>query len=260
MKHGGPRDEIHKESLSTIPVSLENAPSGSAARRRLSGSTRRRRTGVVSGICLAAAVLGFLLFPGQEHLSAPGAMNAGHERLACSSCHRPAPGTLRQQLQADAKYVLGMRQTPADFGLRGVGNEDCLACHARPFDRHPVFRFTEPRFLDVRATLAPHRCESCHREHRGARITVQAGYCVRCHDQLEMKNDPLDTSHAVLVREGRWLTCLGCHDFHGNHAETAPTRLAEAHDARAVQRYFEGGASPYTSRLRKRASQQRADQ
>jgi hypothetical protein len=208
---------------------------------------------------LAAFAMGFFLFPGQEHLTAPGTMNTGHEKLACVNCHRRAPGTARQQLQADARYLLGWRDAPADFGLRGVSNEDCLACHERPFDRHPVFRFTEPRFAEVRKTLAPHRCLSCHGEHSGARVTVQAGYCVRCHDALEMKNDPLNVPHVQLVREGRWLTCLGCHDFHGNHIMDSGKRLADGAAARQVQLYFEGGASPYPSQLRKPARKQRAD-
>ena len=53
-------------------------------------------------------MVGFLLLPGVEHFTAPGKMNTGHERLACDSCHRPAPGTVRQQLQANARYLLGL--------------------------------------------------------------------------------------------------------------------------------------------------------
>jgi hypothetical protein len=186
-------------------------------------------------------------------------MNAGHQQLSCVSCHQRAPGTVRQQLQADARYLLGWREAPADFGLRRVGNDDCLACHERPFDRHPAFRFTEPRFADAREALAPHRCQSCHREHSGARVTVQADYCVRCHDTLEMKNDPLNIPHVELVRQGRWLTCLGCHDFHGNHVMDSRSRVADAVTTRQVKAYFEGGVSPYPSQLRKPATQQRVD-
>lgn len=261
MKRSGPLDKVLHESNSTIPVSLESAPprTGPSRRPTIHAADRRRRAGIATGFCLAAAALIFFLFPGQEHLTAPGRMNVGHERLECVSCHQRAPGTVRQQLQADARYLLGMREAPADFGLRSVGNDDCLACHERPFDRHPVFRFTEPRFAEARNALAPHRCQSCHREHSGARVTVQAGYCVRCHDTLEMKNDPLNIPHAELVRQGRWFTCLGCHDFHGNHVMDSRTRTADADAARQIQRYFEGGASPYPSQLRKPARQQRAD-
>jgi hypothetical protein len=215
--------------------------------------------GVVVGGCLTAAALGFFLLPGQEHLTAPGIMNTGHVKLACANCHRPAPGTVRQQLQADARYLIGLRESPADFGLRRVNNDDCLACHERPFDRHPAFRFSEPRFAEARQTLGADRCQSCHREHSGARVTVKAGYCRGCHGTLEMKKDPLDVSHIVLVRQARWLSCLGCHDFHGNHVMEAQTRLADAFDTRRIQSYFDGGASPYPARVRKPASKQRGD-
>jgi hypothetical protein len=259
MKQRGPRDELLPDSHSTIPVSVEAAPPRSVARHTLSlrSARGRRRIGVASGVALAIAAVAFLLLPEQAHLSAPGTMNAGHERLECAGCHRPAPGTIRQQLQADARFVLGKRASLADFGARDVRNDDCLACHERPFDRHPAFRFTEPRFAEVRTTLAPHRCESCHREHSGARVTVQAGYCARCHDQLEMKKDPLDVPHVELVRQGQWLTCLGCHDFHGNHLMEKRTKIGSAIDAGQIQRYFEGGASPYPALLRKPASQTR---
>jgi hypothetical protein len=74
-----------------------------------------------------------------------------------------------------------------------------------------------------------------------------------------MKKDPLDVSHIVLVRQARWLSCLGCHDFHGNHVMEAQTRLADAFDTRRIQSYFDGGASPYPARVRKPASKQRGD-
>jgi hypothetical protein len=261
MKHSGPRNQVLHDSNSTIPVSLESAPprTGGSRPPTIHPAGRRRRVGIVTGLCLAAGALGFFLFPGQEHFTAPGTMNTGHEKVACVNCHLPAPGTVRQQLQADARYLLGLRETPADFGMRGVSNDDCLACHERPFDRHPAFRFTEPRFAETRQTLAPHRCQSCHNEHSGARVTVQAGYCASCHGTLEMKNDPLNISHAELVRQGRWLTCLGCHDFHGNHVMDSRTRIADGVAARQIQIYFEGGTSPYPPQLRKPARHERAD-
>jgi hypothetical protein len=186
-------------------------------------------------------------------------MNAGHGELECASCHQPAPGSVRQQIQASTRYLLGLRETPVDFGFRKVENGDCNACHERPFDRHPVFRFNEPRFSDARKAIAPQECASCHREHSGRRVTVQPGYCRHCHGGLEMKNDPLDVPHATLVRESLWLSCLGCHDFHGNHVMTTPTRLADAISSLRVGRYFEGDASPYSKQLKKPARQERED-
>ena len=260
MKHSGPRNKALHESTSTIPVSLEAVPRRSRARRGFAHSASTRRAiGIFVGGCLAVLAVGVLLLPGKEHLSAPGTMNAGHEQLGCVSCHRPAPGTVRQQLQANARYLLGWRQTPVDFGLRAVGNDDCLACHERPFDRHPAFRFTEPRFSEARLALGPHRCESCHREHSGARVTVRADYCVQCHGTLEVKKDPLDVPHAELVRRGSWLTCLGCHDFHGNHVMETPTRVKDAIAPHFIQQYFQKGPSPYPRALRRTSRQQRAD-
>ena len=179
--------------------------------------------------------------------------------LDCTGCHRPAPGSVRQQIQAGTRFLLGLRETPVDFGFRAVENGDCQACHERPFDRHPVYRFNEPRFADARKEIAPQRCASCHREHSGRRVTVEPDYCRHCHGELEMKNDPLDVSHATLVRESRWLSCLGCHDFHGNHVMKSSTRFADAFSALSVERYFEGDVSPYARQLRKPARQKRAD-
>ena len=50
---------------------------------------------------------------------------------------------------------------------------------------------------------------------------------------------------------GRWETCLGCHDFHGNHAMKAPRRLGDAIPSDQIQRYFDGGRSPYPDPIRR---------
>jgi hypothetical protein len=206
---------------------------------------RRQRLGLAAGATAGLAVTALLALPGQERLHAHGPMNTGHEALVCTSCHRPAPGTMRQQLQANTRWALGMRSHPADFGLQAVDNPACLRCHDRPNDRHPVFRFVEPRFAAARRAIAPHRCVSCHREHNGRRLTVEPGYCVNCHSELSMSKDPLDVPHATLVERGDWLSCLGCHDFHGNHEMKTPTRLSEALPAQRIAEYFAGAPSPY---------------
>jgi hypothetical protein len=211
----------------------------------------RRRIGVGAGAAIAGIVLGWLCWPGHEHLHAPGAMNTGHAELACAACHRPAPGTLRQQLQNVARAWLGRDAAPVDIGYRAVGNEDCLACHERPDDRHPVFRFLEPRFADARARLHPERCTACHREHAGVRVTLADGsYCRSCHVDVALDRDPLDVSHRDLVTHDQWDTCLGCHDYHGNHAIELPHQLARATPPDVIRAYFAGGASPYPPPLR----------
>jgi hypothetical protein len=185
-------------------------------------------------------------------------MNSGHEQLACNDCHRPAPGTVRQQLQANARYLLGSRGHAADFGERAVSNVDCLSCHERPFDRHPVYRFKEPRFSEARRAIAPHECASCHREHSGVRVSIANGYCMHCHDKLMLRDDPLDVSHRELIERENWNSCLGCHDYHGNHELDPAHALSESTSEIELKRYFSGGASPYPDALRRPALRERA--
>lgn len=206
----------------------------------------RRRIGLAVGIAAGVATTLWLNAPSQAHLLAPGPMNSGHGGLACESCHRPAPGTTRQQLQAIARDWLRRGTSDVDLGFRAVGNEECQHCHDRPDDRHPVYRFLEPRFARARAALHPEQCVSCHREHAGVRVTLADGtYCRHCHADLEVEGDPLDVSHFELARTQRWDTCLGCHDYHGNHRLEAPVRLDSAIRPDAIETYLRGGASPY---------------
>jgi hypothetical protein len=218
------------------------------------GPRWRQNLGYAAGLCAGALLLLLFLLPGNETLRARGPMNTGHEGFRCESCHRPAPGSVRQQLQANARYGLGLRATPADFGRRDVDNEACLACHDRPDDRHPVYRFLEPRFAKARQAIAPQRCESCHREHSGLRVTRgEIGYCQHCHGDTRLEKDPLDVSHERLIADKRWETCLGCHDFHGNHLRRTPERLDQAIAPAIIRGYFDGGATPYGRERRHRA-------
>lgn len=206
----------------------------------------RRRIGIGAGLALGALALAWLGCPANAQLHAPGPMNAGHAELACADCHREAPGSVRQQLQNAAHVWLGGDGAPVDVGYRAVDNAACVACHDRPDDTHPSFRFLEPRFAVVRAELAPERCVACHREHAGSRVTLgDPGFCRQCHDPIEVERDPLDVPHRTLVADGRWDSCLGCHDYHGNHAMTAPRRLADAIAPVRILAYFTGDASPY---------------
>ncbi|MDX2093374.1 MAG: cytochrome c3 family protein [Kofleriaceae bacterium] len=210
----------------------------------------RRNIGLGTGATAGLAIVLWLHAPGQAHLRAPGPMNPGHAELACDACHRPAPGTLRQQLQNAARDRLGLAAAPVDIGYRAVGNEECMQCHVRPDDRHPVYRFREPRFAAARAELHPEHCASCHREHAGARATASAQTaCRTCHAELVVERDPLDVPHRALLAAGRWDSCLGCHDFHGNHGLVAPTRLEQALPASAVRAYLRAGPSPYPPAL-----------
>jgi hypothetical protein len=190
--------------------------------------------------------LAVLLLPAYDKFHARGPMNSGHDTLKCESCHQDAPGSLRQQIQANLRYALRLRERLADFSHQDVSNENCLGCHERPNDRHPVYRFLEPRFLKARENLSPQLCVSCHTEHKGQRVTrTEIGYCVNCHKKTRLRKDPLDVPHDRLIALKRWESCLGCHDFHGNHIMKTKKTVEQIIPAEKIRAYFQGGASPY---------------
>ena len=81
--------------------------------------------------CSLVPLLILLWTPEQEHLHASGPANTGHEKLSCNDCHLAAPGSFRQQVQANIRHWLGLRSKPADFQFQPVTNTECLACHDR---------------------------------------------------------------------------------------------------------------------------------
>lgn len=201
---------------------------------------------------VAAALLVGLLSAGLWNvppgpgLKAKGTMNTGHENLECNACHKPAEGTTRQQLGHNAQVLMTGVGDWTPVGFDEVDNNACLTCHDRPNDRHPVSRFNEPRFAKQRQTLAPHQCNSCHGEHNGGRVMgVEPQFCQNCHADLVLEDDPIDIDHATLIEQGDWTSCLGCHDFHGNHVRTTPMALAESIDRDVILEYLEGGVDPY---------------
>ena len=213
---------------------------------KVGGPRKRQYLAYLAGAFLGLAVLAFTVLPAGESSHAKGPMDTGHEKLACTDCHRNAPGSFRQQIQANLRYFLGQRETPVAFGRLPVGNENCLACHERPNDHHPVYRFLEPRFAKVREKLHPHACVSCHAEHQGRRVTLaETGYCVHCHKETRLRKDPLDVSHEKLIVLKLWDSCLGCHDFHGNHIMKTERSVEKATPVEKIRAYFEGGPSPY---------------
>jgi hypothetical protein len=68
---------------------------------------------------------------------------------------------------------------------------------------------------------------------------------------MKIEHDPVDVSHRELVATQQWNTCLGCHDYHGNHAAKAPRKVVHSHSLDAIRRYFDGGRSPYGAPLRR---------
>jgi hypothetical protein len=209
-----------------------------------------RRAAYAFGILVVLAGLALVIIPQSSRFAAKGPANTGHDKLACTDCHKEAPGTLRQQLQAKVQFFFGLRETNPSFGHERVSNDVCTDCHARDQDTHPTHRFLEPRFEEARELLGADSCVGCHREHKGVRVTMEHTSCETCHQDLALKNDPLDVSHRDLIAKGQWATCLGCHDYHGNHKRLTQTKLEDAYSTKAIQDYLAGGASPYGQELK----------
>ena len=112
-----------------------------------------KRAAYVFGLLVVLAGLALVVVPQSSRFAAKGPANTGHEKLACTDCHKEAPGTLRQQLQAKVSFHLGLRETDPTFGHDKVSNDTCVNCHARDQDAHPVHRFLEPRFKEAREQL-----------------------------------------------------------------------------------------------------------
>lgn len=200
-------------------------------------------------VALPVAVLGLVILNTDQAkiLVANGPIQVDHAGVSCTACHVQAPGSLRQQIQANIFYLLGQRAKPADFGMEEVTSATCLACHERPNDRHPIYRFQEPRFAEAVAQLDATSCLTCHAEHEARRVVadIGLGFCSTCHEGLKMKNDPLDVPHATLIADKNWNSCIACHDFHGNHPVQAPKFLREAISLEALEDYLAQGPSPY---------------
>lgn len=213
---------------------------------KISRKRKRQWIGLCTGFFVSAIAYVTLSLPQNDDFLSKGPMNTGHENLKCETCHTPARGNVFQQAQANIMHTVGLRNSEADFGTENVDNTKCLDCHDRANDRHPLHRFEEPRFAQARNDLGVTECESCHQEHNGVRITQSnIGYCQSCHEDTEMRNDPLEISHKELIGQKKWNTCLQCHDFHGNHLFHASTTLKDTIPIQEIRAYFKGGNSPY---------------
>lgn len=209
------------------------------------------------GLVLSSLALVFLNQPGNADLHALGPMNTGHELLTCEECHTVATGTLRQQLQMNSQYILGLVDESTSVGFNTVANEACIACHDRPDDDHAVYQFKEPKYSAVRRKVSPHLCNACHREHQGHRVSVEIQFCRVCHDSLTINNDSVSISHADLIKSNDWDSCMGCHDYHGNHVMKMKTDVGSIIPKIKINRYFKGGDSPYSNRKRYKAKTRR---
>ncbi len=211
---------------------------------------RARRNAYLTGALAVLALALTLQAPETQWLQAAGKATPGHEQLDCDACHLPAPGTLRQQLQATAHYLVGLREEPATIGMAPVADASCAGCHERPTERHPLAVLSERRFLAAQEAQGVQHCTGCHREHHGVRVTAEPTVCRHCHADTEVQKDPIDPSHATLFESGAWQTCLQCHDFHGNHAmrrgdHAFPVHMEDAVALPAVIDYLGRGPRAY---------------
>jgi len=209
-----------------------------------------KKAGIAAtGLLLAGIpVFSAWFLPTHLNILHPGPMTPGHETLSCAACHTDAKGSLRQQLQGKINFWSGKRKTEPDIFLSAVNSDDCLACHKRPNDRHPINRFREPRFVDALQVTDARTCLSCHTEHTGRRVIGKGEFCMACHKDLVVKKDPLDISHVRLIKKKMWSSCLGCHDFHKNHKRKTQTTLATRIPAKEVMQYFIAGPDPYAAK------------
>lgn len=215
----------------------------------ISPKRKRQFIGICTGLLCTVVSYTVLSMPSNEDLLTLGPANTGHEDLQCVDCHTKAPGSLFQQVQANFMVLIGSRVNEVDFGHEDVDTKKCQGCHDRPNDRHPVYRFEETRFAEATEKLDARECETCHQEHKGMRVTLpvdQATYCMNCHEDLKVNDDPLDISHEQLIKEEKWATCLQCHDFHGNHFMHTVEEMKDTIPLETLKAYFEGENSPYS--------------
>jgi len=212
--------------------------------------TRSRKRAYGAGVIALVALLALLLWPDAAWLQAAGKATPGHENLQCSACHKPAPGDLRQQLQATLRFLVGLRDSPVSIGNAPVTSAVCYDCHERPTERHPLSLLSELRFLDVQAEHGVQNCTGCHQEHHGVRVTASPKICSSCHAEDSVDDDPIVPDHASLFANGEWGTCLRCHDFHGNHNLSRgdhkfPLTLDEAVSTQGVIDHLGAGKRAY---------------
>lgn len=209
---------------------------------------RKRQTiGLIIGTLLGVLFYVLLTLESNEKYLSIGPMNLGHEEFSCITCHADANGNLWQQIQSNSHYVLGIEDRAFDFGSVDVDTKKCLDCHERDNDRHPTHRFNEPKYKDVLREINTTNCNTCHSEHHGKRVTLnKANYCINCHADLIVKNDPLDFSHENLIEHKQWGTCIQCHDFHGNHEYKTSIKMEDTIPQKKIMEYFNGGKDPYS--------------
>ena len=224
------------------------------------------------GIAVAVIAATLILSPGLENWHAAGPHNVGHTKIDCAECHTRSDGNVIGQAFGNIVHAVGFTDSAPYFVFTPADNEQCIACHDSPDNRHPADDYVSPEFDDARLAAGVHLCTSCHEQHLGTRVSAAPTVCQHCHintegnpcflssaaAQLEDRSesckferpedDPVDVAHTELIAGERWETCLGCHDFHGNHEREVPVLLADRLSETQIREYLDGGASPYGRR------------
>ncbi|MBU2952048.1 cytochrome c3 family protein [Tamlana agarivorans] len=226
---------------------------------KVSPLRKRQVLGSIIGLVLGGALFYILTLESTESYVSIGPMNTGHQDLNCFACHADAKGNLLQQVQSNISHAVGAREKGVDFGTQDVTVDNCLQCHDRANDRHPTYRFSEPRFKEAITHIDATTCITCHSEHGNERVSVaNINYCMNCHQDLEVEDDPLDVSHQKLIAQEAWNTCIQCHDFHGNHKYDVPEKLKDTIPMKYIKAYFDGGKDPYGDHKKYKALSQEA--
>ena len=215
---------------------------------KISPLRKRQFIGGIIGLIIGILLFFFLTLDTSEKYISLGPMNSGHADVSCMACHTDAKGNLMQQIQSNIEHSTGIRKNNVDFGTNDVTVDNCLGCHDRPNDRHPTYRFSEPRFSDAIKQINTTTCITCHTEHKGERVTIASvsmNYCMNCHKDLEVEDDPVDIPHKTLIANKKWFTCIECHDFHGNHTYEVPVKIKDTIPMKVIQAYLKGGNDPY---------------
>jgi hypothetical protein len=214
---------------------------------KIKASRKRQVLGTLIGVIAGVLLLLFLSTEANEEYKSLGPMNTGHDGFSCNTCHSDAAGNLWQQAQSNLQHSIGLRENSVAFGSLDVETKKCLACHERDNDRHPTHRFLETKYKEAVAKINTTSCITCHAEHNAKRLTLsKVDYCMHCHEDLTVKNDPIDISHETLIAAEKWDTCLQCHDFHGNHEYKTPKLMKDTLSYETLEVYFDGGKDPYS--------------
>ena len=156
-------------------------------------------------------------------------MNTGHEELNCRDCHIPITGTVAQEFSSNVYYWLGLRESTIGFGSEDVASDSCLECHVRPDDRHPISRFLEQRFAEVRKEFKVYQCITCHTEHQGKRVTLLPPcFCGRQRRAFGEVRFPFIFSSVPIFRLATQIGSPGCrtHTLRGSRKPVSRSSFA----------------------------------